>query len=524
MTPTKMDFKANPEGLERISEHKSVKDLEQGVRKKRMEVRKKMGSISQNWPDGDKAGWCKEHEHICDLDSPCAPWDPSEGSEVDLRPWQKSAKVMELYRLNSTWEFQVLKTIHQDMVKIARSGMWQFTSYSPVPHQRSIPGDFSDISPEEMRHLRYRTTKAEYEEYEQDREDEYRHMRQNMTMKRWQTSPDTRLADRVCVEANEIMGFLSNPGGPWKNDPRQDPKKVIISWVRMFKTEEMVEAILDEVIRNAIVEVCTTRPVGREDWPDTSEDENDGGGLDSGEENKERNEKSKTMKRPKNETCGVCGKKFKYKSSKVRHEKYRHTYQFGGFLCKSDTEKGRGRREGSRYICCRRFSNATSLKYHKLNAHNEPIQCKKCSREFTDFKEYTKHRRQEENKPEPPKQLDCDKCGKSFSRLESFKRHLREAHERATSKLLSCTQCGKGPFKRKEGLRRHKEESHGAQKSDVENICKKCGKKFTLERNLKSHMEKIHSTFFSTFKCEQCQKSYKRKGDLNRHRRIIHGD
>ena len=66
----------------------------------------------------------------------------------------------------------------------------------------------------------------------------------------------------------------------------------------LFKTEEMVEAILDEVIRNAIVEVCTTRPVGREDWPDTSEDENDGGGLDSGEANKERNEKSKTMKRP----------------------------------------------------------------------------------------------------------------------------------------------------------------------------------------------------------------------------------
>ena len=93
------------------------------------------------------------------------------------RHQQKLQKVLELYSLKNCFEFTALKILHKDMKMIGRSGMWPFTSYSQHPHLKSIPGDMSDISFEELRYLKYTSTEDEYVAYEKVLEDDYMRMR-----------------------------------------------------------------------------------------------------------------------------------------------------------------------------------------------------------------------------------------------------------------------------------------------------------------------------------------------------------
>lgn len=137
------------------------------------------------------------------------------------------------------------------MKKITKSSVWPFTSYSPLPHQKSIPGDFCDISPEELRYLRYTSNEDEYEEYEETLEIDYKEMRKNLTMERWQTSIDDPDERRLCRDADKIMLYLENPDGPWKHlYPWLDPQKVIISQRKIWRRDKKIRAILEELIRN----------------------------------------------------------------------------------------------------------------------------------------------------------------------------------------------------------------------------------------------------------------------------------
>ena len=93
------------------------------------------------------------------------------------RHHHKFLKVLEQHSFKTTWQFQRLKTIHQDMKSITKSGIWPYTSYSPVSYQKSIPGDMSDISPEELRFLRYTSSEEEYVAYEEVLGEDYKDMR-----------------------------------------------------------------------------------------------------------------------------------------------------------------------------------------------------------------------------------------------------------------------------------------------------------------------------------------------------------
>ena len=126
------------------------------------------------------------------------------------RQHQKCLKVLEKYSFENTWEFQVLQKIHKDMkmIKCSKSGMWPFTSYSPYPHTRSIPGDMSDISPEELRYLKYTSSEEEYVEYEKLLVEDYKGMRDLL---RWDMGCDRYIEDSrepVCDFADEIMMYL----------------------------------------------------------------------------------------------------------------------------------------------------------------------------------------------------------------------------------------------------------------------------------------------------------------------------
>ena len=126
------------------------------------------------------------------------------------RQKQKLLKVLERYSFENTWEFQVLKTIHKDMkmIKCSKSRMWPFTAYSPYPHQKSIPGDMSDISPEELRYLKYTSPEDEYVAYEKLLEEDYKYMRRHLR-RDWANQGAGHDSDEnVCDGADDLMMYL----------------------------------------------------------------------------------------------------------------------------------------------------------------------------------------------------------------------------------------------------------------------------------------------------------------------------
>ena len=97
----------------------------------------------------------------------------------------------------------MLKTIHRDMRMIRCTRLWPFTSYSPYPHLKSIPGDMSDISCEELRYLRYTSSEDEYVEYEKLLGVDYQQMRLRLERDKFSDG-----SDDVCILADDIMMYL----------------------------------------------------------------------------------------------------------------------------------------------------------------------------------------------------------------------------------------------------------------------------------------------------------------------------
>ena len=82
---------------------------------------------------------------------------------------------------------------------------------------------------------------------------------------------------------------------------------------------------------------------------------------------------------------------------------------------------------------------------------------------------------------------------------------------------LKCNQCNKC-FSKKDDLEWHKR-MHTGQKPFE---CDQCGKRFSLKGNLNQH-KKTHSGE-KGFKCNYCYKCFSHKGHLNEHKRIHTGE
>ena len=219
-------------------------------------------------------------------------------------------------------------------------------------------------------------------------------------------------------------------------------------------------------------------------------------------------------------SCQFCSKMFSSRRNKKDHENFVHkkdTITKSAHSCKlvdPDCEKV--------------FSSKYSLRYHQLRAHGKAVQCEKCSKEFTEFKEFVKHRRSERGNQEKPLVSKCSICKDPIS-SKNLKRHKSEVHEIRTKNPLKepeekwyCPKCSQ-EFKRVEKLQRHLAETHSPSNQKKWN-CGQCEKSFFFERNLKSHTERVHThfPFYSTFNCNQCEKSFKVKGNLTRHQKEQH--
>ena len=108
----------------------------------------------------------------------------------------------------------------------------------------------------------------------------------------------------------------------------------------------------------------------------------------------------------------------------------------------------------------------------------------------------------------------CDECGEAFGRKEHLKRHIDTVHLKL--KNFICKFCDES-FGTQSYLNSHIALFH-------ENIsifsCKECEEKFTSQYKLDTHHSIEHERH--EHECPECGRTFKRKGDLNRHINTVH--
>ena len=334
---------------------------------------------------------------------------------------------------------------------------------------------------------------------------------------------DSRVRQSI-TKGRNIHPCLENPDGPWTHklwtgDPELNQQKIIINHRRLHRVRIKIENILEQLISGAVEEIEEDR-------------RNGSGDDDSGDEEPESEEEDETSEDCSEDSrydelaqavsarsCQFCNKGFSTRGNKEDHENYVHKKDpKSAHSCKVDPG------------CEKVFSNKTSLLYHQLRAHGKAVRCEKCSKEFTDFKEFVKHRRIERGNSEIPAVVKCSICKIPIS-SKNLKRHKRVVHNEPTKNPLKepaemhhCPHCSQ-QFKRVENMQRHIVDIHSLTKNEKWK-CGQCEKSFFSERNLKLHTERVHAhfPFFSTFNCNQCEMSFKVKGNLTRHQKEQHSD
>ena len=360
-----------------------------------------------------------------------------------------------------------------------------------------------------------------------------------------------------CLNSNITKGrnihlCLENPDGPWTHkyldihpdfDPELNQWKIIVSGRRSIRVRNKVENILEQLISGAVEKVENDRRNG------SGDDDSGDGETESEEEDQtsgdcsEDSEDDIVAQDLSARSCQFCNKLFSKRGNKADHENYVHKKELECLQSlqlhlqnhnpKSRKKDPIGKRSHSCKVdpgCRKVFSNKTSLWYHQLRAHGKAVCCEKCSKEFTDFKEFVKHRRSERGNPEVPVAVKCSICKIPIS-SQHLKRHMTEVHKIPTknplkepAELHHCPHCNQ-QFKRVENMQRHIVDIHSLSKNEKWK-CGQCEKSFFFERNLKLHTERVHAhfPFFSTFNCNQCEMSFKVKGNLTRHQKEQHSD
>ena len=160
-------------------------EVDKEVKTKEREVRKKFhkaARVDEIAKRPFKRGWCQEHQDWCPIPSKCVPVDPLEKDRcwmIEQRRWeydvvfydQKSEEEMRLMYAEesvgvlNTWQDKATELLRRDMARIKIYKLWPFTSYSPWPDHKSMPGEMVAISQEEMRYRIYEKKKIQKEEH-----------------------------------------------------------------------------------------------------------------------------------------------------------------------------------------------------------------------------------------------------------------------------------------------------------------------------------------------------------------------
>ncbi|XP_040922273.1 zinc finger protein 436-like [Toxotes jaculatrix] len=187
--------------------------------------------------------------------------------------------------------------------------------------------------------------------------------------------------------------------------------------------------------------------------------------------------------------CGVCGKRLKSESLLAAHSRI-HT----------------GDKPHRCGICLRSFQRATCLKQHHLRVHLKV--------KVNDVPHSAGRRKS----TAPAKVFPCPNCSKVFK----FK-SLLASHSMTHSEVrpYTCDFCSRS-FRRLSHLKRHREVVHANGARPAQSfVCHICGKDKKCRSQLTRHV--IIHTGERPFACDLCTASFNRRGNLQQHRKRMHG-
>ena len=164
-------------------------------------------------------------------------------------------------------------------------------------------------------------------------------------------------------------------------------------------------------------------------------------------------------------------------------------------------------------ICSASFKKKSHLQVHVQAVHDniKDFKCGECSFAATTKGTLARHYNERHSKTHI---FNCDLCHYTSARKENIKIHTKNVHGKfKTFKCLLCT----ATYQDRESLQGHIERTHeiGSQFR-----CIICDFATTTKNNLDNHI-KTHGSETS-FVCTQCQRSFHRRGSLNKHIREYH--
>ena len=185
-------------------------------------------------------------------------------------------------------------------------------------------------------------------------------------------------------------------------------------------------------------------------------------------------------------------------------------------------------------VCLVQYQDKNTRKKHEETVHEgkpKKYKCEKCHKSFSNSNALSYHQAKHETVVTKP---TCDLCGSQFSSDRTLTRHKQLIHgEMPKEPEHDCLECGM-KFSRRDNFYRHRKEQHFASKANLDFVedmdslktvqCDQCDKGFKRKSDLQRHYSRAHSEVgtVNDFGCEQCDKKYSRKDSLIRHIKYAH--
>ena len=198
----------------------------------------------------------------------------------------------------------------------------------------------------------------------------------------------------------------------------------------------------------------------------------------------------------RNYNCDVCDAGFITRHTSIRHLK---SHKYGEFPCS---------------FCGKVYDTIVKKQTHEktCNISKSMLEypCTLCNKRFKEYHEKQIHMAVHETKP---KEYKCESCDRSYDCRRKLRVHVKRDH--LLERKYKCTQCD-ARFFGSHSVKRHMEMHMG-----VKNFkCDICQKSYRRKSTLNEHNMKCHS---EPFKCESCNMSFIERWGWEIHCKIEHG-